>query len=155
MTSFVDTSLLVGKQKVVPIVSWEEATSQLEAWAVFCMVFLGDKSKHPATYEMLFLIEEISVVSLRMQVQVHQQTTFPASLLCLIHQEFNKSFQQAFERRQRVWWTDFESLRRALAMGNFWPKLVALPGGVAPSERPSPPPAAPHRPATTATPNTT
>ena len=145
MTSFVDTSLLVGKQKVVPIVSWEEATSQLEAWAVFCMVFLGDKSKHPATYEMLFLIEETSVVSLRMRVQVHQQTTFPASLLCLIKKEFSKRFHQALDRWQMVWWPNFESMRRALVTGNFRPELVALPRGVAPPERPLPPTAAPRR----------
>ena len=35
LTSFADTSLLMGKQKFAPIAGWDEAVSQLEAWAVF------------------------------------------------------------------------------------------------------------------------
>ena len=42
LTSFADTSPLMGNQKVAPIAGWDEAASQLEDWAVFCTVFLGD-----------------------------------------------------------------------------------------------------------------
>ena len=40
LTSFTDTSLLMGMQKVAPIAGWDETPFQLEAWAVFCTVFL-------------------------------------------------------------------------------------------------------------------
>ena len=39
--------------------------------------------------------------------------------------------------------TNFKIRMRALATGNFRPKLVALPGGLAPPQRPPPPPTAP------------
>ena len=42
-----------------------------------------------------------------------------------------------------VRWPNFESMRRDLVTGNFSPELVSLPRGVAPPERPLPPPAAP------------
>ena len=71
---------------------------------------------------------------------MHQQPTFPADLLRLIRKEFNKILCQALERRQRVQWTVFKSLRKALATGNFRPDLVALPGRLAPLEPPPPPP---------------
>ena len=48
-------------------------------------------------------------------------------------------------------WPNFKSLRRALATVNLRPKLVALPGGLAPPERPLPPPAAPRRQASATT----
>ena len=35
LNSFADTSMLMGKKKVAPIASWDEALSQLEAWEVF------------------------------------------------------------------------------------------------------------------------
>ena len=143
LTSFADTILLMGKQKVSPIARWDEAVSQLEAWAVSCTVFLGDDRFHPATYEMFLLLEETSGVSQRLRAQARQKSTFPSALLRLIQQEFNKSFYQALDRWQRVRWMNLESLRRALATGNFRPDLVALPGGLAPPERPLSPPAAP------------
>ena len=40
LTSFTDTSLPMGMQKVAPITGWDETPFQLEAWAVFCTVFL-------------------------------------------------------------------------------------------------------------------
>ena len=49
LTSFADTILLMGMQKVTPIAGWDEASSQLEAWDVFCAVFLVDCGVHPAT----------------------------------------------------------------------------------------------------------
>ena len=41
LTSFADTSMLMTMQKVYPMMGWDEAKSQLEAWAVICAVFLG------------------------------------------------------------------------------------------------------------------
>ena len=145
LTSFADMSLLMGKQKIDPITGWDEASSQLEAWTVFCMLFLGDDGVHPVTYKMFLLLEDTSGVSPRMRAQDHQQPTFPSALLCLIQHEFNKSFCQSLYRRQMVWWMNFESLQRALATGNFRPELVTLPGRLALPERPLPPPAAPRR----------
>ena len=108
-------------------------------------MFLGYDGAHPVTYEMLLLLEETAGVIPRLRAQEHHQPTFPAAFLRLIHQEFNKSFHQALVRRQRVRCPNFESLRRALVTGNFWPELVTLPGGLAPTERPLLPPSATHR----------
>ena len=85
----------MGKQKFVPIVVWGKASSHIEAWVMFCTVFLGDDGVQPATYEMFLLLEETSGVSLRLQVQACQQPTFLTTLLCLIQQESNESFWQA------------------------------------------------------------
>ena len=65
-------SLMMGKQKVTPIAGWNEAASQIEAWAVFCKVFLRDDGVHPTMYEMLLLLEETSGVSPRLRVQARQ-----------------------------------------------------------------------------------
>ena len=102
----------MGNQKVVPIAGWDEAASQIEAWAVFCTVFLGDDRVHPDTYDMFLLLEETTGVSLRLRAQARQKPTFPAAILCLIQQKFNKSLRQAL--RQRVRWPNFDSLRRDL-----------------------------------------
>ena len=69
---------------------------------MFCTLFLGDNGVHPAPYKMFLLLEETSGVSLRLRAQACQQPTLPAALFHLIHQEFNESFRQALERRQRV-----------------------------------------------------
>ena len=126
------------KKKVSPIAAWDEASSQLEAWAVLCTVLLGDDSAHLATYEMFLLLKETSGVSPRLREQSCHQTTFTAALLRLIQKDFNEIFRQALERRQRVRRPNFESLRRAFATGNFRPELVTLPGGMAPIEPPLP-----------------
>ena len=94
--------MMMGKHKVSPIVGWDEVESQIEAWAMFCTLFLGYNGVHPATYNMLLLLEETSGVSPRLQEQARQQPTFPVDLLCLIQQEFKESFCQALERQQRV-----------------------------------------------------
>ena len=131
----------MGNQKVASITGWDKTLSQMEAWSVFCTVFLRDDGVHPATYEIFLLLEETAGVIPRLRVQARRQPTFPADLLRQIHKEFNENFCQALERRQRVIWPNFESLRRALATGNFRPELVTLPRGLAPLERPLPPPA--------------
>ena len=68
------------------------------------MLFLGDDGVHPVTYEIFLLLGETSGVSPRLRAQARQQTNFPAVLLRLIQKEFNASFFQALERRQRVRW---------------------------------------------------
>ena len=142
MTSFADTSLLMGNQKFHPMAGWYKASSQLEDWAVFCTMFLGDDGTHLATYEMFLLLAETSWVSPRLRAKAYHQPTSITSLLLLIQKEFNEIFQQALERRQMVRRPNFESLRRALVNGNFRPELVTLPGGLEHPERPLPPPLA-------------
>ena len=122
----------MGKQKVTPISGWDKAAYQIEAWSVFCRVFLGDNRVHPMMYDMFLLLEEKSGVNPWLQVHDRQQHTSPAALLRLIWQELYKSFRQALEWQQLVRCTNFESLRRALATGNFRPDLVSLLGGLAP-----------------------
>ena len=57
LTSFADTSLLIGKKKVTPTTGWDKAVSQLETWDVFYSVFLGDDWVQPATYKIFLLLE--------------------------------------------------------------------------------------------------
>ena len=71
LTSFADTSLLTGKQKVAPITGLDKSASQLGNWAVFCTVFPGDDSVNPATYEMFLILEETSGVIPRLRAQAH------------------------------------------------------------------------------------
>ena len=97
----------MGKKKVAPIAGWDKAAYQIEAWAVFCKVFLRDDGVHPTMYEMLLLLEETSGVSPRMRAQVRQKPTLPSDLIRLIQHEFKESFLQVLERRQRVWWPNF------------------------------------------------
>ena len=49
LASFADTSLLLVKNRVGLVTSWEAAEKQLEVWGVFCHVFLGDAAVHPTT----------------------------------------------------------------------------------------------------------
>ena len=65
LTFFVDTILIMGKQKFVPIAGCDEAAYQIEARDLLCTVFLGDNRVHPATYKMFLLLEETSGVSPR------------------------------------------------------------------------------------------
>ena len=118
LTSFVYTILLMGNQKFSPIAAWYKTASQLEAWAVFYTVFLGDNGFHPTTYEIFLLPEETSRVIPGLRVQARQKPTFSDAILCLIQQEFNKIFRQVLGGRQRVRWPNLEILRMALATGN-------------------------------------
>ena len=79
----------MGKHKVSPIAGWGKSTSQLEAWANFYTVFLGNKVKHPALFEMFLLIKETSSVSPQLCAQARQKPTSPPTLLGLIQQGFN------------------------------------------------------------------
>ena len=126
MNFFTDTILMMGRKNFSLISGRDKVDSQLESWSDF----LKNNAKHPATFDMFRLIEETDGVSLRLRSKAQHQPTFPSSILCLIHTNSNESFCQALERRKRVWWTDFEGLRRALAIGKFQPELVALSGGL-------------------------
>ena len=79
----------MGKQKVAPIAGWDEVVSHLEAWAMFCTLFLGDDGVHPTTYKMFLLLEETYWVSQSLREQARKQPTFPTALLRLIQQDFN------------------------------------------------------------------
>ena len=74
----------MGEQKVAPIAEWDEAESQIEAWAVFCTLFLEDNKVNPAAYKMLILLEDTSGIRPRMRAQARQKTTIPTALFCLI-----------------------------------------------------------------------
>ena len=41
--------------------------SQIEAWAMFCTLFMGNDGVHPATYKMFLLLEETPRFSMRLQ----------------------------------------------------------------------------------------
>ena len=56
LTSFLETSLLLVRQRVEPVTRLETAEKQLEAWGVFCHVFLGDAAVHPTTYKVCNLV---------------------------------------------------------------------------------------------------
>ena len=77
LTSFTDTSLLMGKHKVAPIAVWDKVKSQIEAWAVFFTLFLGDDKVHPATYNMFLLLQETPGVRPSLRAQARQKPTFP------------------------------------------------------------------------------
>ena len=132
LTSFEDKILLLTNQKVKPVTSWEAMEKKLEAWGVFCCDFLGDTSVHPATYEVCSLLKETAYVKAQLRDQIHRQPTLTIALLLLLQSEFNESFLQALERRQRVHWPTFERLGQDLAMGNFCLDNVALPGAFTP-----------------------
>ena len=74
----------------------------MEEWAVFYAIFLGDDGRHPETFKMFSLVEEMADASPRLCAQARQTPSFPAALLNLIQTEFNEIFCQALERRQRV-----------------------------------------------------
>ena len=84
LTSFADTILLMGNQKIAPVAGLDEVSFQLEDWAFFCTMFLRDDWVHLSNYKMFLLLEETAGVSPRLMVQARQQPTFPAALLCLI-----------------------------------------------------------------------
>ena len=123
------------KQRVDLVTSWEATEKKFEAWGVFYHVFLGDAAVHPATYEVCRLIEETAYIRARLQSQTQRQPTFSVALLRLLQTEFNESFHQALERRQRVRWPDFERLRRDFITGNFRPESINLQGLSNPNSR--------------------
>ena len=63
LTSFSHTSMLMGWKKFSPITGWEKATPQMEARAVVCALFLVNIGYHPATFDMVTLIEETSRIA--------------------------------------------------------------------------------------------
>ena len=59
--------MMMGNQKVSSIAGWDGAAYKLDAWAVYCTVFLGDDGVHPTTYDMFLLLKETSGVILRLK----------------------------------------------------------------------------------------
>ena len=57
LASFNNTILLLGRQKFSPVDSWDEAASQLEAWAVFGTVFPSTADMRPASANIMALVE--------------------------------------------------------------------------------------------------
>ena len=68
-------------QKISPIMVWNEAESQLEAWAMVCAIFIRYFGHNPATFNMITLIEETSGFSPHLCTQELQNPAFPAALL--------------------------------------------------------------------------
>ena len=112
---------------------WYEAASQLEAWAVICTMLLREVKSHPASFKMVTLIEDKASVGPCLWSQDCHNPAFPATILRLLQMEFNNSFCQALERRQRVRWPNFQQLRRSLTTGNFRPEIVAIMGALTPT----------------------
>ena len=57
LTSFSNTSFLLGHQNVALVESWDEAASQIKACEVFCAVFLVVVDIHPSTTKMMALVK--------------------------------------------------------------------------------------------------
>ena len=76
MTTFADTSLLMGKQKVAPIAGWDEASSQLETWVVLCTVLLGEEGVQTGNKNIFLLLEEMSGPA---RVKGHRPVSDPPS----------------------------------------------------------------------------
>ena len=71
-------------KKVSLVEIWDEEASQIEAWAMFCAVLLGDISNLPTTYKMKTLIENTPRVSARLRAQDPIYPAFPSNLLRFI-----------------------------------------------------------------------
>ena len=84
LTSFANNSLLLGRQKVAPVESWDEASSQIELWTVFCIVLLSDMDIHHETSKMMALVEETLCICACLYVHCRIQTILPFILLRLI-----------------------------------------------------------------------
>ena len=57
LTSFANTSLLLGHQKFAPVDSWYKVDPQIEMWELFYAVFLGVADSYPATTKIMALVK--------------------------------------------------------------------------------------------------
>ena len=71
----------MGKQKIYPVTSWDAAAKQIEAWTVFCAIFLGDLYHHTSTLEMGLVIKETKVFIYCLRIKSQQQSDFPDTFL--------------------------------------------------------------------------
>ena len=145
LTSFVDTSLLLGHHKVAPVESLDKAASQLKVWAVFCTLFLGTEYTHPATTKMMAPVKETTCIQARLPSQCRRPPILPVALLRLIQTEYKESFRQYLEQQHRVAWPNFDGLKRGLATGIFRLEMFTVPGYLLPVHKtariPAQPPA--------------
>ena len=51
-TLFVNNESLMVKNKVALFTIWDASVNQLEVWAVFYVVFIGDPVLHPEKFDM-------------------------------------------------------------------------------------------------------
>ena len=98
LTSFSCTRLLLGRQKVAPVESWDESASQIKFWLVLCAVVVGTVDTHPATVDMMALVEETRFVQACMRAQCCCQPIIPFDLLSLLQTEYNNSFRQVLDQ---------------------------------------------------------
>ena len=73
MTSYIDASALMKKQRIPPIVGWEAAEKILKQWIVVMTVLLGPQECHPAVFELATLLEETYEVNSRLRAQAAVQ----------------------------------------------------------------------------------
>ena len=95
---------------------------------VFLEVILGSECGHPEIYELSVLIEASMVVNTRLGAQAWHQPTILTALVRLIKTEFNEIFRQVFTSALPVRWNQIANLVLILAIGNFIPYYVVMPG---------------------------
>ena len=124
LTSYSDTTALMTKEHIAPIIGWEGAVNMLEQWLVLLDVILGPPEPHPAIYKLSVLVEAADKISARLHAQAHHQPGMPATLIHLIQTELNKSFWKVFMRPLTVCWPHFVPPVWTLTTGQFRENLV-------------------------------
>ena len=92
LTSYSDTTALMTKEHIAPIIGWEGAVNMLEQWLVLLDVILGPPEPHPAIYKLSFLVEAADKISERLHAQAHHQPDMPVTLIHIVQMELNESF---------------------------------------------------------------
>ena len=92
LTSYFDTTALMTKEHIAPIIGWERAANMLEQWLVLIDVILGPPEPHPAIYKLSVLVEVADNVSARLHAQAHHQPDMPEMLIHLVQTELKESF---------------------------------------------------------------
>ena len=57
LTAFANTSTILHRQKVSPIIGWEATVSILEQWNILLEVILGTVGRNSSIYKLSMLIE--------------------------------------------------------------------------------------------------
>ena len=129
MTSYIDASALMKKQRIPPIVGWEAAEKILKQWLVVVTVLLGPQERHPAMFELVTLLEAADEVHSRLQSPAAVHKDMLASLVQLIQTEFNESLRQVFTSQLPVHWPHFTPLTWTLTTAHFHPDTITMLGG--------------------------
>ena len=143
LTSYSDTAVLMTKQKIAPIVSWEGADNMIEQWLVLLDIILGPPELHPSVHGLSILVEAAEEVSTHLLAQSYQQPDMPTALLCLVLAEFNENLSQVFTSPLPVRWPHFAPLARSLTTEHFRANTVSMPGGFKEHITSCPPPLPP------------